>query len=211
MGCGAGARGWCGSSSAKLPVVLNAISAGRIWLCTQPTDMRCSFDGLSARVRRHLGQDPTSGHWFVFINRRRSLLKILAFDTGGYWIWSKRLEQGQFGPHGGAKEGETDIEPNGFAGATRRDRYANHTIKKTISKDYLNDSMRDRFAPGRLDNRALCRLHVPLSSNARTLVYRNALGESNAALAQLQADFQTTIGLVPAPALRGEVREAPGS
>ena len=67
---------------------------------------RYALDGLSARVRRHLGEDPTSGHWFVFINRRRSLLKILAFDTDGYWIWSKRLEQGQFGPHGGAKEGK---------------------------------------------------------------------------------------------------------
>ena len=76
--------------------MLSGLSAGRIWLCTQPTDMRCSFDGLSARVRRSLGEDPTSGQWFVFINRRRTMLKILAFDTGGYWIWSKRLEQGQF-------------------------------------------------------------------------------------------------------------------
>ena len=94
--------------------MLNPTLAGRIWLCTQPTDMRCSFDGLSARVRRHLGEDPTSGHWFVFINRRRSLLKILAFDTGGYWIWSKRLEQGQFGPHGAAKEGKRILSVNGY-------------------------------------------------------------------------------------------------
>ena len=50
--------------------MLSGLSAGRIWLCTQPTDMRCSFDGLSARVRRYLGEDPTSGQWFVFINRR---------------------------------------------------------------------------------------------------------------------------------------------
>ena len=51
----------------------NAMSAGRIWLCTEPTDMRCSFDGLSARVRRSLGEEPTSGQWFVFINRRRTI------------------------------------------------------------------------------------------------------------------------------------------
>ena len=84
--------------------MLSGLSAGRIWLCTQPTDMRCSFDGLSARVRRYLGEDPTSGQWFVFINRRRTMLKILGFDTGGYWIWSKRLEQGQFALGRGAKE-----------------------------------------------------------------------------------------------------------
>ena len=66
--------------------MLSGLSAGRIWLCTQPTDMRCSFDGLSARVRRYLGEDPTSGQWFVFINRRCTMLKILGFDMGGYWI-----------------------------------------------------------------------------------------------------------------------------
>ena len=37
--------------------MLSGLSAGRIWLCTQPTDMRCSFDGLSARVRRYLGEE----------------------------------------------------------------------------------------------------------------------------------------------------------
>ena len=69
----------------------------RLWLCTRPTDMRCSFDGLAALVRQHLGQDPLSGHGFVFINRRRTLLKLLYFDGDGYCVWSKRLERGQFG------------------------------------------------------------------------------------------------------------------
>jgi len=68
----------------------------RIWLYTQPTDMRRSFDGLSAMVRNHLGEDPTSGCWFVFINRRRTQIKVLAFEEGGYGLWSKRLEQGHF-------------------------------------------------------------------------------------------------------------------
>ena len=58
--------------------------------------MRRSFDGLSAMVRNHLGENPTSGHWFVFINRCRTQIKLLAFEGDGYWVWSKRLEQGQF-------------------------------------------------------------------------------------------------------------------
>jgi transposase len=67
-----------------------------IWLCTQPTDMRRSFDGLSAQVRRLLLESPSSGALFVFINRRRTQMKCLYFESGGYCLWSKRLEQGQF-------------------------------------------------------------------------------------------------------------------
>ena len=71
----------------------------RVWLCTEPTDMRKSFDGLSALVKHRLSEDPLSGHFFVFINRRGSQMKILYFDHSGYAIWSKRLEQGRFVTH----------------------------------------------------------------------------------------------------------------
>ena len=64
--------------------------------------MRCSFDGLSARVRQHLDEDPLSGYWFAFINRRQTQIKVLAFEDGGYCVWSKRLEEGQFAARGPA-------------------------------------------------------------------------------------------------------------
>lgn len=68
----------------------------RIWLYCQPTDMRKSYDGLSALVKGQLQEDPLSGQLFVFINRRRTQLKVLYFDRSGYCVWAKRLEQGQF-------------------------------------------------------------------------------------------------------------------
>lgn len=68
----------------------------RIWLHTGATDMRKSFDGLSAMVKTHLQENPLSGHCFVFVNRRKTQMKILYFDRSGYCLWSKRLEQGQF-------------------------------------------------------------------------------------------------------------------
>jgi len=68
----------------------------RIWLYTQPTDMRKSYNGLSALVKQQLTEDPLSGQLFVFINRKRTQMKILYFDRSGYCIWGKRLEQGQF-------------------------------------------------------------------------------------------------------------------
>ena len=68
----------------------------RIWLYTQPTDMRKSFDGLSALVKAKLLEDLLSGQLFVFVNRKRNYLKALYFDRTGYALWAKRLEQGRF-------------------------------------------------------------------------------------------------------------------
>jgi transposase len=68
----------------------------RVFLCTAATDMRKSFDGLHGLVVEVLRQDPLSGDWFVFLNRRRDRLKILAWEQDGFSIWYKRLEAGTF-------------------------------------------------------------------------------------------------------------------
>ena len=58
--------------------------------------MRKSFDGLSALVKNQMQEDPLTGHLYVFINRKRNQCKVLYFDRSGYYLWSKRLEQGKF-------------------------------------------------------------------------------------------------------------------
>lgn len=68
----------------------------RILLCTEPTDMRKSFNGLSAMAKNRLEENPLEGQYFVFVNRRRTMMKVLYFEPSGYCLWSKRLEQGQF-------------------------------------------------------------------------------------------------------------------
>lgn len=68
----------------------------RVFLCTQPTDMRKSFAGLRALTRQVLNEDPLSGALFVFLNRRGTYVKVLYWDRTGFCIWSKRLEQGTF-------------------------------------------------------------------------------------------------------------------
>ena len=83
--------------------MLSLPPASRIHICHQPQDMRKSFDGLAAATFNLLGQTATSGHYFVFLSRRRKLIKILSWEGDGHAIWSKRLEQGQFNPPKTAK------------------------------------------------------------------------------------------------------------
>jgi transposase len=70
--------------------------AVRIFVCTKPADMRKGFDGLSGMVQEFLGQDPLSGHLFLFFNKRRDRAKILFWDRDGLLIVYKRLEAGSF-------------------------------------------------------------------------------------------------------------------
>jgi transposase len=64
----------------------------RVFLHAAPTDLRKGFDALSGLVTTTFAQDPTSGHLFLFVNRRRDRLKILYWDRDGLAIWYKRLE-----------------------------------------------------------------------------------------------------------------------
>ncbi|HVI62070.1 MAG TPA: IS66 family insertion sequence element accessory protein TnpB [Bradyrhizobium sp.] len=64
----------------------------RVFLHTRPTDLRKGFDALSGLVITAFAQDPTSGHLFLFVNRRRDRLEILYWDRDGLAIWYKRLE-----------------------------------------------------------------------------------------------------------------------
>ena len=68
----------------------------RIFVCREPVDMRKSFNGLSGAVIDVLDHDPQSGHLFVFFNRRRSMMKALVWEASGYWLLSKRIQDGRF-------------------------------------------------------------------------------------------------------------------
>lgn len=70
--------------------------ATKIYIAVEAVDMRKGFEGLYGLVRDHLGQDPLSGHLFLFTNRTRTRLKALVWDGSGLWVCAKRLEKGRF-------------------------------------------------------------------------------------------------------------------
>jgi transposase len=79
----------------------------KIFWSVAPTDMRKSFDSLCALVAEQLGQDPLSGHLFVFTSRRRDRVKLLYLERGGLAIWYKRLEEGTFAAPRAAGDGKS--------------------------------------------------------------------------------------------------------
>jgi transposase len=68
----------------------------RVYVAAEPTDLRKSFDGLSALVVARFGSDPLCGHLFVFRNRRGDQIRILFWDRTGFVIVGKKLAQGRF-------------------------------------------------------------------------------------------------------------------
>jgi len=76
--------------------MLNLSRTTRVFLATEPTDMRKGFDGLFALVESVINEDPFSGHLFVFRNHRRDRLKVLWWDRDGLAIFYKRLERGSY-------------------------------------------------------------------------------------------------------------------
>lgn len=67
-----------------------------ILLATQPVDFRKGIDGFVALCRDVLQQTPNNGHYFVFISRDYSRLRVLTYDGTGYWLMTKRLSRGRF-------------------------------------------------------------------------------------------------------------------
>jgi transposase len=96
--CAGIAGGGGGSRVIGLPSLqaMDRSQGARIWMASDATDMRCGFDRLAERVNAVIGENPQSGHLFVFRSRRGDRLKILVWDRDGFVLWYKRLEAGVF-------------------------------------------------------------------------------------------------------------------
>ncbi len=73
-----------------------SLGSQRIFLYQGAADMRKSFNGLGLLVEKNFPNQLISGAYFVFVNRRQTLVKILYWDADGFAVWSKKLEEGTF-------------------------------------------------------------------------------------------------------------------
>lgn len=67
-----------------------------IRVAVQPVDFRRQMDGLVAHCRQALQADPRSGTFFAFINRAKTMIRVLVYDGSGFWLMTKRLSRGKF-------------------------------------------------------------------------------------------------------------------
>ena len=87
------------------------ISAQPIYLYSGAVDMRRSFHGLSAMAEAAFPEKLLTGALFVFVNRRRNMVKLMYWDNDGMAIWYKRLEKGTFRV---SPDGRTDLNRREF-------------------------------------------------------------------------------------------------
>lgn len=76
--------------------MIHITNSTHILLATQPADFRKGMDGFIALCRLSLFQNPRSEARFVFINKSKTMVRILSYDGTGFWLMSKRLSKGKF-------------------------------------------------------------------------------------------------------------------
>jgi transposase len=68
----------------------------KFYVATRPIDFRSGIDMLASICRQRFQMDPMDGSVFLFVNRRRTMIKVLSYDGQGFWLATKRLSKGRF-------------------------------------------------------------------------------------------------------------------
>ncbi|MDB4442951.1 IS66 family insertion sequence element accessory protein TnpB [Saprospiraceae bacterium] len=76
--------------------MLSFSSTQRYFIYPNHCDMRKGFNGLGGLVNDFFDHPLMSGDVFIFLNRRRTHIKLLMWDATGFAIYYKRLEAGTF-------------------------------------------------------------------------------------------------------------------
>lgn len=114
--------------------MLNQSPTHQVYLALGVTDLRKSIDGLALIVQEQFNLDPFSRNLFVFGNRKRDKVKILEWDTSGFWLHYKRLEKDKFRWPEDIKGTHVAIDERSFRwlldGLTIRERAAHKPVQE---------------------------------------------------------------------------------
>jgi len=71
------------------------LTSPKVWVFYEAVDFRKAIDGLSEIVHQHM-EGNLHEDVFIFYNRARDKVKVLAWHGNGFVLLYKRLEQGKF-------------------------------------------------------------------------------------------------------------------
>jgi transposase len=70
--------------------------SGIVWVYHAPIDLRKSYRSLCGVVEQELSRNARSGEAYIFVNRRKTLAKVLWWDRTGWCLLLKRLSAGRY-------------------------------------------------------------------------------------------------------------------
>lgn len=85
----------------------------KIFIAIKPVDFRMGIDS-AVMILRTLKADPFAGAFFVFINKRKTSIKLIAYDGQGMWMMHKRLSDGRFTWWPSSESELAEIDPKNF-------------------------------------------------------------------------------------------------
>ena len=112
--------------------MLHLTQGTQILIAVSPVDFRRQIDGLIAICQQKLLSNPHSGQWFIFINRSRTMIRILCYEQNGYWLATKRLSRGRF------RDWPKSVNAISHVEASTLVKLLNAVVVKENKKSYIN-------------------------------------------------------------------------
>ncbi len=69
-------------------------ASSKIYVIHDPVSFSCGIDGMCRICLRVLELNPISSAYFLFVNKRRTQVRVLWYDSQGFSLCTKRLSKG---------------------------------------------------------------------------------------------------------------------
>lgn len=77
-------------------MIINTDEIKNIYVSKQYCDMRKQIAGLSLIVTSEFNMNVLDYSLFIFTNASRNRIKMLYYEANGFWLFTRRLENGKF-------------------------------------------------------------------------------------------------------------------